>query len=218
MPITILVADAHRLVSDGLSCALRQHSDLEVLDVLPVSGQEVVAEAKRRRPDVVVLDYWMPGMEASAATRLLVAGDPSCRVLIVSWVYGIDHIRESLEAGAVGFLPKSIRISNLVDAVRRAYKGERPVLSEELKQMATTIHERSQRDDDIWQRLALLTGREIEILKLLDEGVLIPQIAKSLSIKVSTVRNHLHNILEKTGVQTHMQAASLARHHGLIRS
>jgi len=218
MPTTILIADAHRLVSDALGRVLGQMEGYVVSTELPQSGQELIAVASRVKPDVVILDYWMPGMEAPAAIRLILASRPSCKILLLSWLHGVDQIREALRAGAVGFLSKSVTVDKLAEAISRAMAGEAPVFEEELDQSVRSISERTYQDDEAWQRLALLTPREIEILKLMDEGRLIDQVAKDLSIKTATVRNHIHNILEKTGTQAHLQALAMARHHGIIRS
>lgn len=218
MAVSILVADAHRLMADALAKILNLEQDFDVCDDVPGSGQELLEAAGRVMPHVVVLDYWLPGMEAAAATRMLLSRSPMSKVLLLAWLSAPDQIRSGLEAGAVGFLSKSITVDQLAQAIRRADAGESPVFEKQLDQMITSMTERARKDDKVWERLVLLTGREIEILKLLDRGRLIEQIAKDLDIKPSTVRNHIHNILEKTHTQTHLQALAMARHHGLIVS
>jgi len=178
-----------------LSKSLRLYPDFEVLEHLPASGQEAFSLIARLKPDVVVLDFWIPGMAAPALTRLIVSKLPDCKVILLSWLYGPDQIREGLGAGAVGFLAKSVTVDVLTDVVRRALDGESPVCEQELDEAIRVISERDYQDEAAWQLLAVLTPREVEILKLMDLGRPIELVAKELTIRPSTVRNHIHNIL-----------------------
>lgn len=216
--MSILISDAHRLTADALVRVLNLEPDFHALSETPDSGENLIDLAGAAVPDVVLLDYWLPGIDGPAATRMVLSRSPLSRVILLAWLCAPDQVKKGLEAGAVGFLPKSVNVDQLTEAIRRAIAGEVPVFEKQLDQMLTAMAERSGKDDKVWERLVLLTAREMEILKLLDRGRLIEQIARDLSIKPSTVRNHIHNILEKTGTQTHLQALAMARQHGLIVS
>lgn len=215
--LSVLIGDAHRLLGDALAESLSLREGLVVADARPTSMQELMDATRHSAPDIVLLDLWMPGVEPAAATRMILATAPDCKVIVLSWLYGPGQIEDALNAGATGFLTKSVTVNEVAEAIRRAQSGDRPVFAEELDDLMRRTSQREFESDRAWERLASLTGREIEILGLLDEGLLVEEIAEQLSISTSTVRSHVHHVLEKTGAKTQAQALTMARRHGLIK-
>ncbi|MGH2703666.1 MAG: response regulator [Actinomycetota bacterium] len=216
---TVLVADAQRLFSEALAIALSRYPDLDVVDNNhPTSGLAAVEAAIDLRPDVALLDYWMVGMEGPAAARAILRRLPTCKIMLLSWLHGPAQVQEALDAGVVGFLPKSLGVGQVVDAIRRARAGEVPVYLEELKELLRNIELRDSEVEDMARRLGSLTPREIQILTLLSFGRRIEDVASDLSIAPGTLRTHVHNILKKTGARSQLEALAMARHHGLIQT
>jgi two-component system response regulator DesR len=214
----ILIADAQRLFSESLGIALGLQPGLEVLNDHPTEGLGAVEVALARRPDVAVLDYWMVGMEGPAVARAILKRVPTCKILMVSWLHGPPQVQEALDAGVVGFLPKSLRVQQVVEAIRRAQSGESPVFAEQLRVLLDSIETRANEVDRAAERLGSLTPREIQVLTLLSFGRPIEDVAADLSIAPGTLRTHVHNILRKTGARSQLEALALARHYGLIQT
>lgn len=216
--ISVLVADAQRMFSEALVRALYWCSDLRPIDEQPTTGTEAIEAIARHRPDVALLDYWMGGMAigAPAVTQAISHSAPNCRVVVLSWLHGPQHIDAALQAGAVGFLPKSLGLDRVVEAIRRAHGGECPVFAEELEGLKRNIEQRSEDSDQVWERLRTLTRREVEIIASLSAGLSVTEIAKEHMISLATVRNHIHKILGKTGARSQLEAVHVARHHKLI--
>lgn len=216
--ISVLVADAQRMFSEALVRALYWCSDLRPIDEQPTTGTEAIEAITHHLPDVALLDYWMGGMAigAPAVTQAINHSAPNCRVLVLSWLHGPQHIDSALQAGAVGFLPKSLGLDRVVEAIRRAHAGECPVFEGELEGLKRNIEQRSEDSDQMWERLRTLTRREVEILASLSAGLSVTEIAKKQMISLATVRNHIHKILGKTGARSQLEAVHVARHHKLI--
>lgn len=194
--IRVLIADAQLLMADSLAAGLCWQPDFEILNFRPTSGKEVVETAEGCRPDVVLVDYWMPDMEGPAATRMLVAGNPPPRVLVLSWFYGPRQVWEALDAGACGFLPKSLPLEKVVSAIEQAYAGVCPVFASQTEEMVGRISRGNEKAAEVWTKLLTLSHREVDILRLLNDGLHVGEIAQALKISQSTVRTHLNHIFE----------------------
>lgn len=212
----VLVADGQRLFAEALGLALGRRSELEVLGVYPATGGDAVDTAMDHRADVVLLDYWIPGMNGPAATRALLTWSPGVKVLLLSWYHGPNQVQEGLLAGAAGFLPKSITFDQLVDGILRAHAGEPLVYAKELARLVDAIEKRAEEAEERAKRLMTLTQREVEILQHLCQGRPAKQVAGELHIAVGTLKNHVHKILAKTGARTQLEAINMARYEGLI--
>lgn len=216
--ISILVADGQRLFAESLASALGQVPDFAVIPEQPVTGVEVLQMVQLHQPAVVLIDYWMPGMSGPATARALKDGPRGPKVLLLSWFHGPLQVQEALEAGVRGFLPKSIRLDQLVEGIRQAVAGHPLVYAEELARMIDGIQLRQEEADRRCARLATLTPREIEILQFLSEGWPLKSLAPKLSVTIGTLKNHIHSILKKTGTENQLEAINMARHEGLIRT
>ncbi|MFN2606561.1 MAG: LuxR C-terminal-related transcriptional regulator [Acidimicrobiales bacterium] len=215
--ITVLVADAQRLFADALITALSRQPDLRPSAECPTTGPATIQLLGRLRPDVALVDYWMPAMEGPAVTRAAASSSPRTKVLLLSWLHGPIQIREALASGAAGFLPKSIGLDELEAAIRRAHQGEPLVYGPQLAKLAGDIEARYQDASEQTGRLDTLSPREVEVLQLLGDGRTPHEIAEALFISQGTVKNHIHRILRKTGAQSQLEAVAMARRALLIQ-
>jgi len=231
--IRVLVADSQRLLAESMQKSLAMEPDLEILAEEPHSGLGTVEAALRRGPDVVILDYWMGGMEGPAATRLILHRSPLQKILLLGWFLGPVEIQEASLSGAWALLSKDLDIADLADAIREASTGQSPAQSatgtsdaslqdgwESLLSLTAGgeqgIQQAGQQEDAIWQRLVTLTLREIEILGHLAATGRVQGVARHLSLTTGTVRLHIEHILTKIGARSHVEAVVIAREHGLI--
>jgi len=209
---TILVADDHQVVRAGLRNLLAQEPDLEVIGEA-ADGNEVVASARALRPDVIIMDIAMPGMNGIEATKLIVAENPAVKVVALSMYADRRFVTQTLRAGATGYVLKEAAFEELTQAIRTVMTGK-PFLSptvagfvvEEFVQQVSPTPIKS---------LAMLTSREQEILKLLAEGLRAREIALELNIGQKTVEAHRHNLMNKLELHTIAELTRFAIREGL---
>lgn len=215
-PIRVLVSDPQVLVADALAGALERYDDLEVVSARPESGSDAVQAAVVYEPQVILTEFWVRDMSGPAAIELLLGKVPDARVLVISWFHGPDQIHQALDAGAVAFLPKSLRVPQVHEAILRAHAGENPVFAEELSRLVDLLERRSRYVTDMGERLRSLSGRELEVLQLIAVGLPNNDIAKRLNLAPGTVRTHIHQILSKTGARSQVEAVAIARDHEIV--
>ena len=205
--IRILVCDDHPVVRSGLRGMIQSQPDLEVIAEAG-EGAEAVALADRLRPDVVLMDLRMPGMDGVTATAAIKAMHHDIYVLILT-TYDTDaDILRALEKGATGFLLKDEREDRLFDAIREAAGGRSPLAPG----VASRLVERLRGDAD-----SHVSEREIEILMLVAQGRSNREIARELHISDSTVKAHMLHIFDKLGVDDRTAAVTTALRRGIIR-
>ena len=215
--IRVLIADSQRLVADSLAEALGNQPDLAVFADRPLTAGEAIDVCLRRHPAVALIDYWMPDMEGPAATRIILAKRPDQKVILLSWFHSPGHIESALDAGAVGFFPKSLTLVNVAEGIRRAHAGESPVFLKELESLFKTISGRIGASTTRFKRLEGLTKRELELLALFSLHLSADEVAQHLSISPTTVKAHVRHILVKTGAHSTREVVNLAIASGLIR-
>jgi two-component system response regulator DesR len=201
-PIRLLLADDQALVRGALSALLGLEPDLEVVAEVG-SGDAVVEAVREHRPDVVLLDVEMPGMDGIEATAAVRAAFPTVRVLIVTTFGRPGFLRRALQAGADGFVVKDTPAAQLADAVRRVHAGLRVVDPA----LAT---------DSLVAGESPLTGRETDVLRAARDGSSVAVIARRLFLSEGTVRNHLSAAIGKTGAANRAEAARIADGNGWL--
>lgn len=215
--ISVLVADGQRLAAEALIVSLRTCTAVQPLPDAALTADDAVDEARRCHPDVVLLDFWIPGQrDALAATAAIRTVDPRPHVLLLSTVVGAPQVSAALGAGASGFLPRSLSLDEVVEAVRRARAGESPVFAEELHRAVQEAETRSTETEQYEGRLTSLSPRELEILRALGKGRTVEEVAAELYLSRGTVRNHIQAILKKTGARNQREAVKLARQARLL--
>ncbi|MFZ4767062.1 MAG: response regulator [Roseimicrobium sp.] len=202
MSIRILLADDHHIVRTGLKTVLKLEPELEVVAEAGTADQAVAAW-QQHRPDVTLLDLRMPGSGHTALTRIL-AADPGAKVLILTTSELEQDIHQALAGGARGYALKSIPPEELAEAVRTLHQGGNWIPED----IARTLAERS--------TSAELTPREVEVLQLLAKGLTNPDICRTLTISLGTVKAHIRNILDKLQVTDRTEATAEAYRRGLL--
>ena len=213
-PIRVLLVDDHNLFRKGLASLLAKEKDFQVVEEAK-DGKEAFQKAKDLKPDLVLMDIYMPGGDGLQATRRITEALPSTKLVILTVSEEDKNLFEAIKCGAHGYLLKKVEIEELFEMLRGIFRGEAPIsrataakiLDEFAKQA-----QRSQAEIDAEH----LSPREQEVLQLLTEGLTNKEIANKLGIAENTVKNHLKNILGKLHLANRVQAATLALQKGLI--
>ncbi|ACZ42025.1 two component transcriptional regulator, LuxR family [Thermobaculum terrenum ATCC BAA-798] len=209
----VLIVDDHILVRDGLRSLLEARG-IEVVGEA-TNGEEAVELARELKPDIVLMDLMMPKMDGIEATKLISAELPEIKVVVLTASEEEEDLFEAIRSGASGYIIKNIDPDRFFELLEAAYQGE-PALPPNLarkvlQEFAQPKIERKKRPD------AELTDREREILELLVQGITSnKEIAERLFLSESTVKYHLHNILNKLHLQNRAQVVAYALQHGLI--
>ncbi|MFG3417953.1 response regulator [Micromonospora sp. NPDC049460] len=216
--IRVLVVDDQTLVRAGVGLLLRTAGGFEVVGEAG-DGHEAVRLAERLRPDVILMDLRMPRMDGIEATRRILDRQPSARVVVLTTFADDVNVYGVLGAGAIGYLVKDGAPEELVDAVRRAARGEAllapPVLARVLRR-ALAAHDREREPDRSAAALRLLSVREREVLALVGAGLSNAEIGARLHLGVTTVKTHVSAAMEKLVLRNRVQAAVLAHRLGLV--
>jgi NarL family two-component system response regulator LiaR len=213
-PVRVLLVEDHDLFRRGLKEMLREVEGLEVVGEA-ATGEDGIAFALRRRPDLVVMDVYLPDISGPEATRRLLAAVPGTRVVALTVSGELDDLVEAVSAGACGYVVKDSPADEIVAAARAAAAGDavvsRAMLHKVLERLREDGSAATSRDEPVPD----LSERELEILRLLTDGLGNEQIAAQLHVALTTVKHHVSSILEKLGVQNRLQAAVYAVRHGL---
>lgn len=207
--IRVLLADDHAVVRRGFRLILSQHADIEVVGEA-ADGDQAVDLAHRLRPDVVVLDVAMPRQSGVEAARKLRQDHPECAILILSMHADAPYVRETLRAGAKGYLLKNAIEADLVKAIRAVASGE-GFLSPEISATVLADYQKHVPDP-----LGLVTPRERQLLQMLAEGKTSKEIATELEISIYTVDSHRSRIMKKLRLRTIGELVRFAIQRGLI--
>jgi NarL family two-component system response regulator LiaR len=217
--IKVLVVDDHAVVRQGLRTFLELQDDPPVLPIEVVgeaaNGVEAVDLARRLQPDVVLLDLVMPEMDGIEATSRILEDSPLSRVIILTSFGDEDKVFPAIRAGAQGYLLKDIAPNDLVQSVRAVYLGQvqlHPDIARKLMSAVATQEEPGSRAPT---SIGELTERELEVLRLIAEGLNNREIADKLVISDKTVKTHVSSILSKLHLGDRTQAAIYALRHGL---
>ncbi len=211
-PIKILVVDDQILFRESLIRMLNSQPDMEVI-AHAGNGREALAQVRRYRPDIVLLDITMPVMDGLEATKLIVEAVPDTKVIILSVSDAEGNVFEALKNGAMGYLVKSMRAETLFQKLRDIAQGEL-ALSPLLASRVLGEFARLKREET--KTVGGLSEREREVLQMVMGGGSNKDIAETLLIAESTVKRHLHNILGKLHAKNRAEAAVYGVRQGLI--
>ncbi len=212
--ITILIVDDHQVVRQGVRAFLETQSDLSVVGETG-SGVEAVSLASQHVPDVILMDLVMPGaIDGVEATRQVKKISPRTQVVVLTSYHEDEHIFPAIRAGALSYVLKEVGPEELADVVRKAAQGE-AVLHPRVA--ARLIQEVQGNRDTTPNPFTELSDREMEVLRLIADGLSNAEIAELLVISEKTVKGHVSNILGKLHVADRTQAAVYAWREGIVR-
>ena len=206
MAASVILVDDHTMLRQGLRRALEAEG-IRVLGEAP-DGAEGVRVALAMKPDVVLMDVSMPNVDGIEATRRLLAADSEMRVVMLTMHIDRDVFDRALKAGAVGYVTKDSSISEVVEAIRIAANGDRPMSP----RLAEALLNEARRDTD-----GIISTREEEVLQLVADGLGTNEIAETLFISHRTVKNHLASIYEKLNARDRTQAVLMAVKMGIVK-
>ena len=216
MSIRVLIADDQALVRDGFGMILDAQPDIDVV-AEAADGSEAIERARELRPDVVLMDIRMPGVDGIEATRRLLADDGGPRILMLTTFDQNEYVYEAMKAGASGFLLKDVRREELVNAVRVVAAGDALLAPALTRRLIEDFVRRPPPGSAPAGPLAELTDRESEVLRLVARGLSNHEIADALVVSDATVKTHVARILSKLGLRDRIQAVVLAYETGFVQ-
>ena len=211
----VVVVDDHRSFAEALRVALDLERGVEVAAVCH-DGAEALAAVRRRRPDVVLMDLQMPGVDGIAATKAVLEARPEARVVVLSAHDEEADVARAVDAGAAGFLSKTAAMKDVARVVRAAARGDTLMPPQEARRMKELARRRREQTAALEERVNRLSPRETEILQRMAEGMPPTEIARELTISANTLRTHVQNILFKLKVHSKMEALAAAIRFGKV--
>ena len=199
------------MVRIGVSAYLKIQPDMEVVGEA-VNGIEAVEKALELRPDIILMDMVMPGMNGAEATKAIIEKWPEAKIMIVTSFLDDDKVYPALEAGAISYILKTSNAKRIAEAIRETLKGQTVLEPEVTTKMMKRMRVGNQSSPH-----EQLTERELEVLLLISKGKTNQDIADELYIAVKTVKTHVSNLLSKLEVQDRTQAVIYAFKHDLVK-
>lgn len=217
MSVRVLIADDQVMVRAGFRLILKPHPDIEVVGEAG-DGHEAVENARALRPDVVLMDIRMPGLDGLGATRQLLMGPAPARVrVLILTTFDLDsYVYETLRAGASGFLLKDAPPEQLVAGIRTVAAGEALLAPSITRRLIESFIHRTPAEHVDGDKLDELTPREREVLQLLGRGLSNSELAAQLFVSEATVKTHVNRVFSKLGLRDRVQAVVFAYETGLV--
>jgi NarL family two-component system response regulator LiaR len=212
-PITVLIVDDHAVVRQGVRAFLEARAEFEVVGEAD-SGTAALELVEQHIPDIVLMDLIMPEMDGVEATRQVKNLSPRTQIVVLTSFHEDENIFPALEAGAISYILKDVDLDELADAIQKAARGEVTLHPKVAYRIIQELH--GARSGEI-NPFTELTNREMEVLKLIANGLSNSEIAEELVISEHTVRGHVSNILSKLHLADRTQAAVYAWKKGVVR-
>lgn len=202
MMIKILLVDDHAVVRSGLSKFLLINKEMKLVGEAS-DGEEAVQKASLYKPDVILMDLMMPGMDGITATHAIHQKFPKIKIIALTSFAEQNMVQGALQAGAIGYLQKNVTAKELAQAIRLACEGKMTLSSEAMQALAYAVPQPQ-------IRAGRLTERERDVLKCMLDGLNNHEIAERLFVSIGTVKFHISNIFQKLGVDSRVEAVKLA--------
>lgn len=215
IPLRILLVDDHILFREGIASLVSSRGDMEIIGQA-VDGLEALQKAKELKPDLILMDIRMPNCDGLEATRRIKKEWPEARIVILTVSEEDDDLFEAIKSGAQGYLLKNLRPAALFELIQGVSRGEAPISPVLAAKILREFLQATQKSSPPGLTEVNLTDREKQILQYVAQGASNKDIATDLCITEGTVKNHLHNILEKLHLHNRAQAAAYALREGLI--
>ena len=206
--IRVMAVDDHELLTSGIRYVLLSFDDMELVAAAG-NGDEALELCEQVRPDVILMDMMMSGMDGPATTQAIRARFPEVQVLALSSFHDQELVQRAMEAGAIGYLLKGIPPSELAAAIRAAHAGRPTMAPEAIQALVRAARPSSKLGQD-------LTDRERKVLALLVEGLSNAEITERLVVSLPTVKGHVSNIISKLQASSRTEAALLAVKHKIV--
>ena len=206
--IRVMTVDDHEIFRGGIAFALDAYDDLDLVGGA-YSGEEALRLCEEFKPDVILMDMRMPGLDGPSATRAIRQQYPQVQVLALTSFYDEQLGQQAMAAGAVGYVLSGVPVVELAEAIRAARAGRSTIDDQALQALVRAARSGPRLGDD-------LTDREREVLALLVEGLSNPEIADRLMISLPTAKAHMRSILAKLQVSSRTEAATVAAKHNLV--
>ena len=216
MSTTVVIADDQPMVRAGLRSLLEGEDDVAVVGEA-VDGEQALSAVRRHRPDVVLMDIRMPNLDGLEATRRLVAEGSAAKVLVLTTFDLDEYVFDALRAGASGFLLKDATAEELIAAVRVLAAGDAILAPSVTRRVIEAFGSVPRPAAGLADRLAALSPREVEVLRLLARGLSNAEIARELFVSDATAKTHVSNVLAKLRLRDRVQAVIFAYETGLLR-
>lgn len=214
MTIKILIVDDHVLFREGLVGILKARPEFEVIGEAG-SVSEAIAQARQHKPDMILMDWNLPDGDGSHATQVILAEKPDCKIVFLTIYEADENLFGAIRSGAKGYLLKNVPSANLVRALLDVEAGSSAISRAMTGRLMQEFAQTTSNDHNQPKVFQNLSPRELDILRELMKGATNREIANTLFISVNTVKHHIHNILEKLGVENRHQAADFAREKNL---
>ena len=212
-PMSILIVDDHEVVRNGIRAYLGTLPEFNVIGEA-VSGEEAISMVAELIPDFVLLDLIMPGMDGVEATRRIKQISPRTQVVVLTSYHEDVHIFPALKAGAIAYILKDMKMDKLVEVLHRALQGEVTLHPRVAARVLENIRGENNEEQPLFTEL---TDRELDVLKLIANGMTNSQIAEKLVISENTVKGHVSNILSKLHLADRTQVAVYAWQSGIVQ-
>ena len=202
-PIRILVADDHLVVRLGLITLINNQPDMRVVGDA-ANGQDLIALFRQHKPDIILMDLRMPGLSGDETIATICEEDPKVGVIVITIHKGDEAAFQALRAGARGYLIKDVLSDEITEAIRRVHGGGQCIPPSVAEQLAGRLAK------------AVLSSREIDVLKLIAEGLSTKEVATRLGVADTTAKKHTAGVLSKLGAKDRTHAVRLALERGII--
>lgn len=213
--IKVLLVDDHKLIREGLESMIVKLGDMQVSGSV-ASGEEAINEARKDRPDIILMDIIMSGMTGIEATRWIKEFDPTIKVIIVTKEVSKDYVSVGIKSGVDGYLPKDVTSETLMEAIRTVYGGEKYFNDAIMKLVFEDFYIQEKARPSTKKLPHELTNREYEVLCWAATGKTNKEVAEGLFISVKTVETHKSRILEKLGLRNTSELVKYAIENGII--
>jgi two-component system, NarL family, nitrate/nitrite response regulator NarL len=207
--VTVVVGDDHPVYREGVVRVLKESGTIRVV-AEAADGRAALEAIREHRPDVALVDYKMPGLDGLDVVRAVERDSLPTRVIVLSAFDDAALVYQALAAGASGYLTKEANREEIAAAVARCARGERYVPAQLAGSLAGEVHQRARGE------AALLSPREFEVVRMIAEGLSVPQMAQRLHLAPTTVRTHVQNLYEKLGVSDRGAAVAEAMRRRLL--
>lgn len=207
LPIRVLIVDDHPMVRAGLGTMLKAANGIELLGEAN-SGQEAIEMCSSLKPNVVLMDLKMPGMDGASAAAAIRQNNREVQIIMLTAFYDPDLVQTAMQAGAIGYLLKTSGSNEITDAIRNAMQRRRTLAPEATEALIQAVQNDSIGED--------LTLREREVLRLITVGKSNQEIADQMQVALPTVKFHANNIFSKLGAKSRAEAIHMAYKHKLL--